>query len=127
MLWLLLRRDNTRLKRNYYCCYVTYPLPDDELLLLLEEEVVELVDLGVEEGEEVGLGGGGWRRGGVHGVDTPLELLVVEELAPPLGQALLDLLLQTLPKLHLLPDDLAFFCLSNYEHSLICMCPELTT
>jgi hypothetical protein len=80
---------------------IVYPLPDDELLLLLEEEVVELVDLGVEEGEEVGLGGGGRRRGGHHGVDAALQLLVVEELAPPLGQALLNLLLQTLAKLHL--------------------------
>jgi hypothetical protein len=53
------------------------PLPDDELLLLLEEEGVELVDLGVEEREELGLGGGGGRRGG-DGVDAALELLVVD-------------------------------------------------
>jgi len=77
------------------------PLPDDELLLLLEEEGVELVDLGVEEREEVGLGGGGGRRGG-DGVDAALELLVVEEVAPPLRQALLDLLLEPLAELHLL-------------------------
>jgi hypothetical protein len=76
-----------------------HPLPDDELLLLLEEEGVELVDLGVEEGEEVGLGGGGRRRGG-DCVDAALELLVVEEVAPPLRQALLDLLLEPLPELH---------------------------
>ena len=77
-----------------------YPLPDDELLLLLEEEVVELVHLRVEEGKEVGLGSGEGRQRGDDGVDAALELLVVEELAPPLGQALLDLLLQTLTELH---------------------------
>jgi hypothetical protein len=78
-----------------------YPLPDDELLLLLEEEGVELVDLSVKEGEELGLRGGSGgegRRG--DGVNAALELLVAQELAAPLRQALFDLLLQPLTELH---------------------------
>jgi|UniRef100_A0A804LLL4 hypothetical protein len=81
------------------------PLPDHELLLPLQEEGVELVDLGVQERQEVGLRGAGRRRirrrpAGGHGIHAPLQLLVVEELAPPLRQALLDLLLEALAELH---------------------------
>jgi hypothetical protein len=70
---------------------------DDELLLLLEEEGVDLVDVGGEGGDEGGLVG---RRAG-DGGDDALQLLVAHELVPPLREALLDLPLEQLPKLHL--------------------------
>jgi hypothetical protein len=77
------------------------PLADDELLLI-EEEDVDLLDLGVKRAEEPGLllrhrraaAGGG-------GLDAALELLVAQELILPLWQALLDLPLEPLAKLHL--------------------------
>ena len=96
-----------------------YLLPDDVLLLLLEEEGVELVELGVEEGDEPGLLGGHRRRGAaavphalalapplavrVAGADTLqplLEVLVGQELVAPLGQRLHDLVVQALAELH---------------------------
>jgi len=93
-------------------------LPDDVLLLLFEEEGVELVELGVEEGDEPGLLGGHRRRGaaaphalalapplaargaGADLLEPLLEVLVGQELVAPLGERLHDLVVQALAELH---------------------------
>jgi hypothetical protein len=95
-----------------------YLLPDDVLLLLLEEEGVELVELGVEEGDEPGLLRGHRRRGaaaphalalapplavhvaGADLLEPLLEVLVGQELVAPLGERLHDLVVQALAELH---------------------------
>lgn len=79
-------------------------MPYDEVLLLLQEEGVEPIDLGVEQAHEGSLGGPATGRGGASGdeADEPLEALVRQELVPPLREALLHLLLEPLAELHLL-------------------------
>lgn len=69
----------------------TYPVYDDEELLLLDEEGVDLFNLGVEEGDELG------RR---DGADDGLELVVAQELVLPRREALLDLPLEPLAEFH---------------------------
>jgi hypothetical protein len=92
-----------------------YLLPDDVVLLLPEEEPVELVELGLEEGDERGfLRRHRRRRGsvpdaralapplaaGAEELEPLLEVLVGQELVPPLGQRLHDLVVQALAELH---------------------------
>ena len=99
-------------------------LADDVLLLLLDEERVELVELGLEEPHEIRLLGRHRRRRG-RGVRLPgvvaagplgrplgpvipgadelealLEVLVGQELVTPLRQRLHDLPAQALAELH---------------------------
>ena len=97
------RHTTTRTVVSYGKQRGTDPVADDEVLLLLDEEGVEPVDLGVEQPQEGGLGGPpAPRRRRRHEQDQPLEALVRQELVPPLREARLHLLLQPLPKLHLL-------------------------
>lgn len=82
-------------------------MANDEILLLLHEEGIELVDLGVEQIHELRLRPaavqrrsaqrGRRRRDQFHEL---LQLLIRQILIPPLRQALLRLLLQSLPELH---------------------------
>jgi len=99
-----------------------YLQPDDVVLLLLEEEGVELIELGVEEGDKLGLLRGHRRRGtaaaaaavphalalappliaGAGGdlLEPLLEVLVGQELVAPVRERLHDLVVQALAELH---------------------------
>lgn len=83
----------------------TYLVPDNEILLLLHEEGIELVDLIVQQVHELRLRLPGLpiqhrrrRRDQLHKL---LQILVRQELVPPARQRLPHLVLQPLPKLHL--------------------------
>ena len=69
-----------------------HPLADDEVLLLLDKKGVELIDLGIEKLCKLRLGLGRWVGAGDE-ADQLLEILIGEELVPPLWKGLLYLLL----------------------------------
>lgn len=69
----------------------THPLADDEVLFLLDEKGVELIDLGIEKIYELRFGLGRWVGAGDE-ADQLLEILIGEELIPPLWKGLLYLL-----------------------------------
>lgn len=77
----------------------SYPLPNDELLLLLNKEGVELVDLRIQHFDELSLDLGA-RLGFRDELHQLLEVLVGQKLVPPFWESLLYLLLQPFAKLH---------------------------
>jgi hypothetical protein len=94
------RRHARRLARHHaHDLLLQLPVADDELLLV-QEEGVDLVHLGVEPTDEPGLLLRRGQEAAGHGVDAALELLVAQELLLPFRQALLNLPLQPLAKLH---------------------------
>lgn len=75
-----------------------YSMANDEILLLLNEEGIEFIDVGVQEGDESGVGAR-------FEAQQLLELLVGDEFVAPMGQCVVHLLLQPLPELHFLLEE----------------------